>query len=222
MHKLTTLDFPGVVSAILFTQGCNFHCPYCHNAFLIPASGAEPLRPQALLDFLKKRRGLLDGLVISGGEPTLQGGLADFCRAVKGMGYKIKLDTNGNRPKVLAALLHDGLVDYLAMDCKTASKLYHPHFSAEAGAAGAVRESAALLRASGLPHEFRTTCVKPYLTRDLLPQFLELIGRESPWFLQKALFREGMRAGAFEPVSEEDISELAAEAGGMGMRAQVR
>lgn len=125
LHKLTAIDYPGLVAATVFTQGCNFRCPYCHNRQLIKRqSGETLLAEEDALAFLKKRASLLDGLVVSGGEPTLQPGLADFCRKVKKLGYRIKLDTNGSRPQVLAALMDEELVDYVAMDCKSAPGAY--------------------------------------------------------------------------------------------------
>lgn len=187
MHKLTTLDYPGVVSAILFTQGCNFHCPYCHNSALIPArSNTAFLDVADILAFLKKRQHLLDGLVISGGEPTLQQGLYDFCNRVKNIGYKVKLDTNGSRPDVLGRLLDAGVLDYVAMDCKTVADMYCPDFSSDAAIYEKVRASANLLRTSGVRHEFRTTCAHPYISDQLLPDFVPFVGTASPWFLQKA------------------------------------
>ncbi|MBR9981399.1 MAG: anaerobic ribonucleoside-triphosphate reductase activating protein, partial [Desulfatitalea sp.] len=124
LQKNSLIDFPGRVSCVAFVTGCNFACPYCHNPML--ARGAYPQRitvPQ-LLDFLLPRRKLIDGVVISGGEPTLHPGLPDLCRAIRNAGMAVKLDTNGSRPAVLDRLIHLGLVDFVAMDIKTAPASY--------------------------------------------------------------------------------------------------
>ena len=157
-QKLTLLDFPGRTACTVFTGGCNLRCPFCHNGGLVRTPLAEPNRTEEVLEFLQKRQGILDGVCVTGGEPLLQPDLADFLRRVKAMGYAVKLDTNGSLPDRLAALLAQGLVDYVAMDVKSSPEGY-------AAAAGSdidpsvFDRSVRLLRESGLPHEFRTTAV---------------------------------------------------------------
>lgn len=134
LQKLTLLDYPGKTAATVFTPGCNFRCPYCHNADLVaegaangPAGcdGQKPgIAPEDVLAFLDKRRGLLDGVCITGGEPLLQPGLGDFCASIKERGFAVKLDTNGSFPERLRALVEAGLVDYVAMDVKNAPERY--------------------------------------------------------------------------------------------------
>ena len=215
LHKLTAIDFPGRISALIFTQGCNFHCPYCHNSHLIPFTTPESAKgPDAtrlasgeVLSFLSKRRGLLGGVVISGGEPCAQAGLEAFCHEVKAMGFALKLDTNGSRPDVLACLLEKGLLDYVAMDMKAPLILpdtgqntrcsgndgwYYPGICASRGMDNTLAQSMALLADSPVPHEFRTTCVKPFVTAENLALIAEAVaacctGRKTfPWYLQKA------------------------------------
>ena len=124
LQKMTLLDFPGKVACTVFLAGCNFRCPFCHN-FEIVQGAARPLMDEAaLLAFLTRRRGLLDGVCISGGEPLLSAGLPELLRAAKGLGFAIKLDTNGTSPDALAALLGEGLVDYVAMDFKNSPDRY--------------------------------------------------------------------------------------------------
>lgn len=222
MHKLTTLDYPGKLSAIVFTQGCNFHCPYCHNAHLIPCDNrALQLATDEALAFLHKRTDVLDGLVVSGGEPTLHGGLAGFCREVKALGYSIKLDTNGSRPEVLQALLEESLVDYVAVDCKSAPAAYFPDFTAQKNAGEQLERTAVLLRASGVTHEFRTTCVAPYVRGEHLEAMLALV-KDSPWFLQRARLDVSMREKGMYPLSAEEIDAFAAQCGGYGLHPVVR
>ncbi|MDR1489570.1 MAG: anaerobic ribonucleoside-triphosphate reductase activating protein [Desulfovibrio sp.] len=219
MHKLTALDYPGLVSAIVFTQGCNFDCPYCHNPRL---KGKAPLlETQTVLGFLKKRAGLLDGLVVSGGEPTLQKGLEPFCREAKRHGYRIKLDTNGSRPEVLRRLLEESLVDYVAMDCKTAPGDYASAFCPEPDIEEKIRASASLLRASKTAHEFRTTCVSPFVSPARLSAMAEMTGTASPWFFQEARLG-GNWTGDCAPMPPQAIRELLFLAEGFGTRPQTR
>ena len=123
-QKLTLLDYPGQVACILFTAGCNFRCPFCHNAGLVTADRGPEASETEILAYLKKRQGILDGVVVSGGEPLLQFGLRPFLTAVKRLGYLVKLDTNGSFPDRLERLMREGLVDYVAMDLKHIPERY--------------------------------------------------------------------------------------------------
>jgi pyruvate formate lyase activating enzyme len=158
-------DFPGRPAAIVFTQGCNFRCPFCHNPSLWPT--AFPKAPvttaAAALSFLAGRRGLLGGVVVTGGEPTLQAGLAEFIAAVKGLGLTVKLDTNGSRPEAVARLLYEELVDYVAMDVKAPMEKYDLLCGCAVDK-GDIRRSIDLIAASGVPHYFRTTFYQALLS----------------------------------------------------------
>lgn len=160
LQKTTLLDYPGHVAATVFVGGCNFRCPFCHNGSLLSNNAEEILSQEELFRFLKRRRGILDGVCITGGEPTLSSGLADFITAIKDMGFLIKLDTNGCRPHVLKSLNAAGLLNYVAMDIKGG----HSHYSCIAGIPGLplepIEESVSFLMESGIPYEFRTTVVK--------------------------------------------------------------
>lgn len=158
-QKLTLLDFPGRVSAIIFTRGCNFKCPYCHNPEMVLGKCRE-FSQDEVLNYLKKKRFFLDGLVISGGEPTLQPHLVDFIRKVKALGMQVKLDTNGSYPMVLKTLFAEGLVDYVAMDIKAGWDNYEK-ISKCRGIEGNCRKSIELIRKSGVEYEFRTTVYPP-------------------------------------------------------------
>ena len=162
-QKTSLIDYPGRVSCILFLTGCNFDCPYCHNPKLVrnPKS-ASVIGESQLLDFLAKRRGLLDGVVITGGEPTLQSDLPDLCRAIKSMGFAVKLDTNGSRPAALRQLIADRLLDFIAMDIKTEPDRYRPIICAACRPSD-ITESVRIILSSSIPHEFRTTCVRPVI-----------------------------------------------------------
>ncbi len=174
LQKLTLLDFPGNTACTVFTGRCNFRCPFCQNASLVLQPETLAAVPQEdVFAFLEKRRGLLDGVAVTGGEPTLQPDLEDFLRRVKDLGYRTKLDTNGARPDVLRSLLAAGLLDYAAMDIKSSPEGYARCAGVSESVLGPVSESVELLEASGLPHEFRTTAVKPLHT----PEDFEAIGR---------------------------------------------
>jgi len=162
LQKTSLIDFPGRVSCVVFLTGCNFRCPYCHNPELAQGQYPERISIAALKDFLARRRSLLDGVVITGGEPTLQPDLAALCRAVRDLGLAVKLDTNGSRPEELKALIRAGLVDYIAMDLKTAPDSYGPPLCAE-NEGPAVLESIRAIMTSGVDYEYRTTCVRPFV-----------------------------------------------------------
>ena len=164
LQKNSFIDFPGRISCVLFLSGCNFHCPYCHNPELtrrIPAD-ESPLTPDQFYAFLEARRSLLDGVVISGGEPTLQADLPAVCAAVKNLGFPVKLDTNGSRPHVLRHLVAEGLVDYVAMDIKTDPRHYAPVFQSDTGPE-TLKESIRIIMDSAPAYEFRTTCARPII-----------------------------------------------------------
>ena len=165
LQKLTLLDFPGHTACTVFTGRCNFRCPFCQNASLVLAPQELPRMPEEeFFAFLKTRRGLLDGVAITGGEPTLQPDLPEFIRSVRELGFAVKLDTNGARPDMLSTLLADGLLDYVAMDIKSSPEGYERCAGVSGKILEAVRESVALLEKSGIDHEFRTTAVKPLHT----------------------------------------------------------
>ena len=181
-QKLTLLDFPGKVACTVFTGGCNLRCPFCHNGSLVREPGAHENALEEVLAYLRKRRGLLDAVCISGGEPLLQPDLAAFILQLKEMGYLVKLDTNGALPQVLQPLLTEGLPDYVAMDVKSSPAGY-PLATGIAADASAFLQSIELIRQSGIPHEFRTTVVKGIHKEQDLVAIARLLGDET-YFLQ--------------------------------------
>lgn len=163
MVKFTLIDFPGTPSAIVFTQGCNFRCRYCHNPELVyPHLFTEPYPEEEFFAFLKRRQGTLEGVVVSGGEPTLHDDLPRFLADIKALGYKTKLDTNGSRPEMLARLLAEKLVDFVAMDLKAPFEKYSLITGVDTNAA-VIKQSMNLLQKSGVAYEFRTTYDKEVL-----------------------------------------------------------
>lgn len=159
MQKLTVLDFPGKTACTLFTPGCNFRCPYCHNAELVFDRHRERISEAEVFSFLDKRKGLLDGVCITGGEPAMQKDLDSFIRKLRQKGFLVKLDTNGSRPDILEALLKENLLDYVAMDVKHAPERY-ALASGVPVETSKLQRSARLLMESGIGYEFRCTLVK--------------------------------------------------------------
>ena len=160
LQRFSLIDYPGKICAIVFTQGCNFNCPYCHNPELVlPEFYSPGIAESEVLRFLEKRRGKLDAITITGGEPTLQPDLAEFVASVKKMGYAVKLDTNGSRPEVIRDLIAKGLLDYIAMDIKAPLNKYSQVTRTEINRNN-IEISIDLIRHAGIDHEFRTTLVK--------------------------------------------------------------
>ena len=183
LQKNSFIDYPKNISCVLFAAGCNFHCPYCHNPDLITPAKST-LFHSDILDFLKTRHGLLDAVVISGGEPTLQSDLYELCEQIKSMGFLVKLDTNGSRPESLRQLLANGLVDYMAMDIKTSPESYVPAI-AQSIAPETLLESIFLIMGSGAEYEFRTTCVRPFIDAAVLTRIAALVKGARRYALQQ-------------------------------------
>lgn len=181
------LDYPGKIAAVVFTQGCNFRCPYCYNPELVDPERYSPLIPQAeVLGFLARRRGELEACVVTGGEPTVQGDLVDFFAQVKNMGYLTKLDTNGYLPEVIEELIKAELLDYLAMDIKAPLERYSDIARVPADTA-AIARSIELIKNSGVDYEFRTTLVQGVFSREELLQIADLVRGSRRFYFQ--LFR---------------------------------
>jgi len=184
LQKNSFIDYPGKISCVLFTRGCNFDCPYCHNPELVTGGPAcETLPPERVYDFLEQRRGFLEGVVISGGEPTLQKDLADACAKIKRLGYPVKIDTNGSHPEVIRTLVERHLVDYIAMDVKTDPAGYAPLITRHSDP-DLILASIRLIMSSGLPHEFRTTCIKPIVDEHTIDTIARIIAGARLYALQ--------------------------------------
>ena len=158
LQKLTLLDYPGHIACTLFTGGCNFRCPFCHNGGLVLAPDQAPeFSEEDILSFLESRKNRLEGVAITGGEPTINADLPEFIRKVKAMGFAVKLDSNGQNPAMLEALLSEGLVDYVAMDIKNSKERYGETIGIPNFSTANVEKSVQLLMNSGIRYEFRTT-----------------------------------------------------------------
>ncbi len=225
LQKTTLIDYPGHTACVLFTSGCNFRCPYCHNPELVRRGTAPVLHEADVFAFLESRRGFLDAVVISGGEPTLQPGLAALCARIKGMGYRLKLDTNGSRPEVLRRLIAGGLVDYLAMDVKTDGRRYG-RLTSEADAAAGTAAGVEAVLSSGIAHEFRTTCVAPLVDADAVGDIIARIRGARLYVLQRFVGRRVLDQRFFEAgdrrVAESDLDRWRALAENRGIRCIIR
>jgi pyruvate formate lyase activating enzyme len=186
IQKNSFIDYPGKISCVLFVSGCNFDCPYCHNPGLVKfAPMASPsLSGEAVFEFLERRKRFLDGVVISGGEPTLQKDIVCLCEKIKEMGYPVKLDTNGSRPQTVKELVDEGLVDYIAMDIKTDPFHYSPSIKKEIDP-DSLLSSIQIIMNSALPYEFRTTCVKPIVDAEAVGNIVKTIKGSMLYALQR-------------------------------------
>lgn len=208
LQKLAMVDFPGKLAATVFTGGCNLRCPFCHNVPLVThLEEAEHFSEEEVLDFLRRRQGLLDGVVLSGGEPLLHDGVGAFLRKVRDLGFAVKLDTNGTNPDMLEALAQEGLLDYAAMDIKNSPDRY-AETCGGVDLLGPVKRSAALLMAGAVDYEFRTTVCAPLHT----PEEMAGIGRwlkgAKRYFLQPFVDSGELVGSGMKPLTKEEIEAL--------------
>ena len=185
IQKLTLLDYPGKVACTIFTGGCNFRCPFCHNADLVTGKPEVTVTGEEIFRFLRKRQGLLDGVCISGGEPLQQPDLEDFIRGVRSLGYSVKLDTNGSMPDKLESLAEKGLLDYVAMDLKNAPEHYGRTIGAETYDVGNIDRSIRFLMGGEIPYEFRTTVVREFHQKADFEEMGRWIEGADQYFLQQ-------------------------------------
>jgi len=189
LQRLSLIDYPGKLCATAFTAGCNFRCPYCYNVDIVLNHQVMATMPEAeVLNFLYQRKGFLDGLCVGGGEPTLHNELYTFLYKVKSVGYLVKLDTNGSKPKRLNKLMEERVVDYVAMDVKAPLSRY-PEVVRYKADIEAVAKSVKLLRRSGVDHEFRTTAVPGLLDGDDIEEIAQTLAGSKRYVIQQ--FRPG-------------------------------
>lgn len=185
LQKMTLLDFPGKVACTVFLGGCNFRCPFCHNALLVTDLPQKPdYTADEILDFLKKRQGLLDGVAITGGEPLINSELSDFIKEIRKLGYSVKLDTNGSFPDRLKKIVGDGFVDYVAMDIKNCREKYTQTVGLSALDVSKIEESVDFLKSGAVDCEFRTTVVREFHTVEDIRKAAEWISGAKRYFLQ--------------------------------------
>lgn len=181
--KLTLLDYPNLLACEIFTQGCNMACPFCQNSELISITNNSNYSEELIFEYLRLRKKILDGVVITGGEPTMQPDLINFIKKIKEMGYKVKLDTNGFRPNILKELLDKNLIDYVAMDIKNSFEKYDITCGVKNLIIENIKKSIEILKCSNINYEFRTTIIKEYHTKEDILKILDIIG-DSKYYLQ--------------------------------------
>ena len=210
LQKHSLIDYPGKVSCVCFLPGCNFDCPYCHNPDLVRKNMTRlsPLDEEGLCGFLEARKAFLDGVVISGGEPTLHKELPSLCRKVKAMGYAVKLDTNGSRPEVIKNLIDENLVDYIAVDVKTDPSLY-PLLVKKGFDRASLLSSIRMVMQWGGDYEFRTTCVRPFVDGRVVEKIAALIQGASLYALQRFRGNELLHPEYFRGIDPAyDLEEM--------------
>ena len=202
-EKLSLLDYDDNITTTLFMAGCPFRCPFCHNADLVLRPGeAKPIPFDEILDYLKKRKGVLDAVCISGGEPTLMEDLEEKIRTIKDLGYLVKLDSNGWRPHVLKKLIDQKLIDYVAMDIKNSPNKYHATCGTKVDLEQ-IKASVELLKTSGIDYEFRTTLIDEFHDEEDIREIGKWIKGAKRYFLQMYIDSDHCIIGGFHPVSKE-------------------
>lgn len=213
LQKMTLLDYPGQVACTVFLQGCNFRCPFCHNSSLLPGTGEMLMEDTQLLAFLEKRVGLLDGVCVTGGEPTLQKELPQLLKKIKALGFRVKLDTNGSCPEMLKAVVEAGDVDYVAMDIKNAPAQYEKTAGMNSALLERVEESIRYLMSGAVDYEFRTTVVEELHNADSIREMglwvCALGGKPANrWYLQQYVDRDSVLSPGLHTPSQKSLQEF--------------
>ena len=226
LQRLTLLDFPEHVACTVFTWGCNFRCPFCHNSALVlpdKVRGEDMMDTEEFFAFLEKRKGRLDGVAITGGEPLIQQDIKEFMRRIRSMGFLVKLDTNGSFPDRLREILDEGLADYVAMDIKSDLEGYGTAIGVPDAPTDKILQSIRILKESGVPFEFRTTVMDELHDENVFEGIGKLIEGADRYFLQ--MFEDSgelIEEGRFHAPSEEKMQRLLAVARKWIPNAQIR
>ena len=211
IQKFSLIDYPGKISAVIGTQGCNMRCFWCHNCYLIPyeaSSSRQPIEEDNFFQFLEERVNFLDAVVISGGEPTLQDDLFQICERIKAMGFYLKLDTNGTNPAMLKDLMEAHLLDYLAMDIKTCAELYDKLYRDRIDMAD-ILASINIIQSANIPYEFRTTCATPFVCRDNIEDVAKMISGAKLYYLQKCTEQKNTNGNnSYQALDDGELTEL--------------
>lgn len=203
VQKVTLLDYPGKVACEIFTQGCNFECPFCQNSSLIPITNTGEFSEEEIFEYLNLRKNILDGVVITGGEPTVQKDFKSFIKKIKDLGLLVKLDTNGGNPKVLQELIDEELVDYVAMDIKNIFNKYNITAGKKINLDN-IKKSIEILKASKIDYEFRTTIIKEMHSLDDIVSICKLVG-DAKYYLQNFEDSENVIDHSLHGFSREEL-----------------
>lgn len=210
LQKVSLIDYPGAICAIVFSQGCNFKCGYCHNPELVdPERFGQCIDEKKIMEFLATRRGKLDAVSITGGEPTIQKDLLGFVKKIKKMGFAVKIDTNGSQPQVLKDLLKAKLLDFIAMDVKAPLGKYERITMASVDTQS-IQESIGLIIKSKIPHEFRTTVVEAQLNGDDIIEISKMISGASSYVMQKFIPTKALNKKYLKEksLSDDELEQL--------------
>lgn len=208
-EKFSMVDFDGRIACTVFTGGCNFRCPFCHNGALVVGNvKAQEIEVQEVFDYLKKRKGLVDAVCVTGGEPTMQKELPQFLRDVRSLGYATKLDTNGTNPQMLADVIEKGLVDYVAMDIKNCKAKYPQTIGINSIKMDDICKSVDILLNSAIDYEFRTTVIDEFHTVEGMKEIAEWICGAKRYYLQKYKDNEGCISHGYSEVSRRKVDEF--------------
>ena len=209
-NKTTLLDYPEHVAATVFTGGCNFRCPFCHNGGLVLSPNPEErIEEDEVLSYLKKRQGILEGVCITGGEPTLQPDLREFICKVKDMGYLVKLDTNGYRSQELWNLMQEELLDYVAMDIKASKENYAVAAGVEGLDISRIEESVGILKGGKVPYEFRTTVVKGIHSIEEFEEIGQFLAGSRAYYLQQYRENDNVIVQGYDAFSKAEMESMA-------------
>lgn len=207
-QKLTLLDFPEHTACTVFTSGCNMRCPFCHNALLVTEPGGDLFDEDEIFDHLKKRRGILEGVAVTGGEPLLQRDIERFLYDIKDLGYKVKLDTNGSFPERLKDILSLGLADYVAVDIKNSKEKYAETIGAKGFDITPIEKTVELLLKGNTDYEFRTTVVSGFHTKESITELCQWIKGAKRYFLQGFVNSGELIDGSCEGLGKAQMNEL--------------
>ncbi|MBO5935068.1 MAG: anaerobic ribonucleoside-triphosphate reductase activating protein [Clostridia bacterium] len=222
-QKMTMLDFPGYVACTVFTPGCNFRCPFCHNSLLVTkVNDNEVYSEDEILAYLKKRKGVIDGICISGGEPLMHDDIFDFVKKVKETGMLVKIDTNGSFPDKLKKLIDSGNIDYVAMDIKNCPEKYAVTTGIHDFDITPIRKSVELLLEGRVAYEFRTTVVKEFHTPQDMVHIGEFISGADKYFLQHFIESESNIQQGLTPLDREEMENLRISVSGFVKNAELR
>ena len=211
LQKTTLLDYPGQVAATIFTGGCNMRCPFCHNMNLVTSDALPEYSEEYILNFLAKRHGVLDGVCITGGEPTLYPDLPELISSIKALGYMVKLDTNGTNPIMLKILSDNKLIDYVAMDIKASLSDYGRVCNVADIDTALIKESVDFLLSGAVEYEFRTTAVAEFLTDECVSGIASLIKGAKRYYLQGYVESEYVPDKTLHPVPKEKLLQYVQE-----------
>ncbi len=221
VQKLTLLDYPEHIACTIFAHGCNLRCPFCHNAGLVVRKPENIISMDELSDFLQRRKGILDGICLTGGEPMAQADAIEFLRFLRGFGYKIKLDTNGFYPQRLKQAIDEGLVDYIAMDIKSSKNGYKKAIGVDIDITPAL-ESVSIIMSSGIDYEFRTTAVKGIHTTQDFVEIGEWLSGAKRYFIQQFIDSGDLIKDGFSAFSESETDTFLAAVGKSIKNAKIR